>query len=120
MVMANEHAQVLLNLPDAYRRWRASRLGRITDTLEETLIIELVGSPTGLRLLDVGCGDGALATALAGRGANMTGVDADSQMLAAARAKASRLVDALLVEGFEAITVLDLSNEALAKSKARK
>ena len=32
---------------------------------------------------------------------------------------ASRLVDALLDEGFEAITVLDLSNEALARSKAR-
>lgn len=31
----------------------------------------------------------------------------------------SRLVDALLDEGFEAVTVLDLSNEALAKSKAR-
>jgi 2-polyprenyl-3-methyl-5-hydroxy-6-metoxy-1,4-benzoquinol methylase len=32
---------------------------------------------------------------------------------------ASRLVDALLDEGFEAVTVLDLSNEALAISKAR-
>ncbi len=31
----------------------------------------------------------------------------------------SRLVDALLDEGFEAVTVLDLSNEALARSKAR-
>ena len=31
---------------------------------------------------------------------------------------ASRLVDVLLDEGFEAITVLDLSNEALAQSKA--
>lgn len=32
---------------------------------------------------------------------------------------ASRLVDALLDEGFEAITVLDLSEKALATSKAR-
>ncbi len=32
---------------------------------------------------------------------------------------ASRLVEALLDEGFEAITVLDLSKEALAQSKAR-
>ncbi|KAB2940918.1 MAG: class I SAM-dependent methyltransferase [Hyphomicrobium sp.] len=31
----------------------------------------------------------------------------------------SRLVDALLDEGFEAVTVLDLSNEALATSKRR-
>jgi 2-polyprenyl-3-methyl-5-hydroxy-6-metoxy-1,4-benzoquinol methylase len=32
---------------------------------------------------------------------------------------ASRLVDALINEGFKAITVLDLSEKALAKSKAR-
>jgi 2-polyprenyl-3-methyl-5-hydroxy-6-metoxy-1,4-benzoquinol methylase len=32
---------------------------------------------------------------------------------------ASRLVDALINEGFKAITVLDLSKKALAKSKAR-
>jgi 2-polyprenyl-3-methyl-5-hydroxy-6-metoxy-1,4-benzoquinol methylase len=32
---------------------------------------------------------------------------------------ASRLVDALLDEGFQAVTVLDLSDEALATSKAR-
>jgi SAM-dependent methyltransferase len=48
-------------LPDAYRRWRARRLGQITDGLEEDLILELIGSPVGRRILDAGCGDGVLA-----------------------------------------------------------
>lgn len=75
-------------MPDAYRRWRSSRLGQITDTLEERLIVELVGPPLGRRILDVGCGDAALAVALAKRGAIVTGVDADPRMLAAGRARA--------------------------------
>jgi SAM-dependent methyltransferase len=86
--MGSEPADALAGLPDAYRRWRASRLGRITDAVEEQLILELVGPPVGLRILDVGCGDAALAVALAQRGALVTGVDADPRMLAAGRARA--------------------------------
>ena len=89
--MDEAQERIQTSLPDAYRRWRASRLGTITDALEEALLLELIGSPAGLRILDVGCGDGALATALAGRGANMTGVDADSRMLAAGRARAGAM-----------------------------
>lgn len=77
------------SLPDAYRHWRASRLGRITDALEEALLFEQIAPSAGLRILDAGCGDGALATALGRRGANVTGVDADPHMLAAARERAS-------------------------------
>lgn len=98
MVRAGKQAQS--SLPDAYRRWRASRLGTITDALEEALLLKLIGSPAGLRILDAGCGDGALATALAGRGGNMTGVDADPHTLAAARARAETMGLALaFVEG---------------------
>jgi ubiquinone/menaquinone biosynthesis C-methylase UbiE len=86
--MGSEPADALASLPDAYRRWRASRLGKITDALEEQLIVELVGPPAGLRILDAGCGDAALAVALAQRGALVTGVDADPRILAAARARA--------------------------------
>lgn len=39
----------------------------------------------GKRILDVGCGDGALLAALACRGGRVTGLDADPDMLAAAR-----------------------------------
>jgi SAM-dependent methyltransferase len=47
-----------------------------------------------------------------------TGVDA-SALIIDIGGGASRLVDSLLDEGFDAITVLDLSEKALATSKAR-
>ena len=75
------------SLAKAYRRWRSSPLGRITDRLEQALLIELAGAASGKMLLDVGCGDGALAIAFAGRGALVTGIDADPEMLALARAR---------------------------------
>jgi 2-polyprenyl-3-methyl-5-hydroxy-6-metoxy-1,4-benzoquinol methylase len=86
--MARETPDSLSELPNAYRRWRASRLGQITDGPEEALLLDFIESPTGLRILDAGCGDGVLATALAGCGADVTGIDADLHVLAAARARA--------------------------------
>jgi SAM-dependent methyltransferase len=88
VTVPREATELTAGLPDAYRRWRSSRLGQITDALEERLIVELVGPPLGRRILDVGCGDAALAVALAKRGAIVTGVDADPRMLAAGRARA--------------------------------
>ncbi|MFP4537666.1 MAG: class I SAM-dependent methyltransferase [Dichotomicrobium sp.] len=72
-------------LGDAYADWRASTLGRITDALEQGLVLDLIGPPDGRRILDVGCGDGVLATMLARRGAQVFGVDASPRMIAAAR-----------------------------------
>ena len=66
-------------------RWRSSRLGEITDTLEQQLLFELAGPVANKRLLDVGCGDAALASEFARRGAVVTGLDADPVMVAAAR-----------------------------------
>jgi ubiquinone/menaquinone biosynthesis C-methylase UbiE len=77
-----EPTQAPASLPHAYRRWRTSRLGQITDRLEQQLILELVGLPAGRRVLDAGCGDGALTAALAGAGALVTGIDRDPRMLA--------------------------------------
>jgi ubiquinone/menaquinone biosynthesis C-methylase UbiE len=85
--MADEPTSAPAGLPDAYRRWRVSRLGQITDRIEGELILELAGRVAGLRVLDVGCGDAALAVALAQRGARVTGVDVDPNMLAAGRAR---------------------------------
>ena len=87
--MAYKLTNALAPLSDAYGRWRASQLGQITDHIEERLIVELVGPPAGLRILDVGCGDAALVVALSQRGARMTGVDVDPNMLAAGRARAA-------------------------------
>lgn len=90
----------LTSLPAAYRAWRASDLGRITDRLEKQVILGLVGAVQGKRVLDLGCGDGALSVLLARAGAEVTGLDADPRMVTAARDRASRANAAVtLIEG---------------------
>jgi ubiquinone biosynthesis O-methyltransferase len=62
----------------------------VTDALEHDLIVHLIGPPAGLRILDVGCGDGALAVELSKRGAIVTGIDVSVRMIEAARERARR------------------------------
>ena len=92
MVRSDPSAIVAIG-PDAYRAWRSSRLGAITEKLEHAVTAELLGNPKGKRALDIGCGDGGLASFLAERGASVVGIDPDPRMLqvAAARAAAKRL-----------------------------
>ena len=52
--------------------------------------IVAAGDLDGRRTLDVGCGTGTFAAALAERGGKVWGVDASTEMLAQARAKGSR------------------------------
>ena len=77
--------------PRAYERWRASRLGSVTEALEQTRILDLIGPVEGRRILDLGCGDGLLTWTLAERGAWAVGIDADRAMLEAASARSTRL-----------------------------
>jgi len=94
------HDPALEDLPDAYADWRRSTLGRITDALEERLLLDRIGPARGLRILDVGCGDGVLSTRLAQAGARVTGIDASADMIAAARRRAKAAgVEIDLVEG---------------------
>lgn len=74
--------------PEVYAKWRASELGAITEELERRLMLELIGSVSGKRVLEVGCGDGALAVELARQGARVTGIDASDRMIEAARVHA--------------------------------
>lgn len=84
----------------SYARWRSNRLGQITDALEQRLLFELLGSVAGKTLLDVGCGDGALAAELVRRRAFVTGLDTDPMMIAAARQRSeSEATPLRLVEG---------------------
>jgi ubiquinone/menaquinone biosynthesis C-methylase UbiE len=53
-------------------------------------LLVTAGDLAGRRTLDVGCGTGTLAVALAERGAKVWGVDASQEMLAEAQAKGSR------------------------------
>jgi ubiquinone/menaquinone biosynthesis C-methylase UbiE len=78
-------AEPIEGLTNSYARWRSSLLGRITDALERRLLFELLGSVTDKTVLDVGCGDGELASEFVRRGAIVTGLDADPAMIAAAR-----------------------------------
>ena len=72
--------------PEAYVGWRASEIGRITDHLERRVIRDLVGDVRGLRVLDVGCGDGRFTVKLAQSGASVVGIDASPAMVAAGQA----------------------------------
>jgi len=86
--------------PHAYASWRGSRLGSITECIEQRLVVDLMGDVTGRRVLDAGCGDGALACAAAARGADVTGLDSDPAMLVAARSRLAQVgASVALLEG---------------------
>ncbi len=52
------------------------------------LLLDLLGDLRGLRVADIGCGDGALAVEMARRGAEVTAVDPDPVQIAAAQRRA--------------------------------
>jgi ubiquinone/menaquinone biosynthesis C-methylase UbiE len=74
---------------EAYARWRETRLGRITERVETNAVFELAGPLRGKRLLDVGTGDGTYAIEAAARGAVVTGLDLQQEMLEATHARAT-------------------------------
>ncbi len=82
--------------PDIYADWRASTLGAITESLEQELALKLVGPLSGKAVLDVGCGDGTLATEFRNRGASIViGCDPDPRMIAKATARTMAERDAM-------------------------
>jgi magnesium-protoporphyrin O-methyltransferase len=62
------------------------RAGR--DRMRETLLSWLPRDMQGLRLLDAGCGTGALAVAAAQRGAQVVAIDVSAQLVEVARTRA--------------------------------
>lgn len=83
-----------------YASWRSTTLGGITESVETNAVFDLVGSLRGVRVLDVGTGDGTYAIEAAARGAVVTALDLEPEMLDAARSRAaSRGVDITLIRG---------------------
>jgi ubiquinone/menaquinone biosynthesis C-methylase UbiE len=52
-------------------------------------MLALAGEVAGLRVLDLGCGEGACSRALAGRGARVVGIDGSARLIDAARGRAT-------------------------------
>lgn len=74
---------------------RYARNARYVADLAEPLV-DLLGPRPGERILDLGCGDGALTEKLAALGCEVVGVDASADQVAAAR---RRGLDARVIEG---------------------
>ncbi len=88
---------------EARKARRAPDFGLLAETYDQlrppdeswSEILDLMveaGDLAGRRVLDVGCGTGAVARALAERGARVWGVDASEEMLAVARRHGRRTV----------------------------
>ena len=77
-------------MPDpATQRWQADSYQRHTGFVPVlgAAVLELLAPCPGERILDLGCGDGALTEKLVAAGADVVGVDASDSMIAAARAR---------------------------------
>jgi SAM-dependent methyltransferase len=73
----------------AVQRWSASdyaRNGRFVQELAGP-IFGMLGAQPGERILDLGCGDGALTAEIKASGADVLGVDLSDELLAVARMK---------------------------------
>ena len=85
------------NAPDEMQ-WNAERYARNARFVAEygADVVALLAPVAGERILDLGCGDGALTVTLAERGAEVVGLDASPELIAAARDRGipARLGDA--------------------------
>ena len=82
----------------ARQNWDADRYARNARFVSDLAgpVVELLGKVTGLRILDIGCGDGALTERLAADGADVVAIDASESQVEASRARGldARVVDA--------------------------
>ncbi|MEQ7846187.1 class I SAM-dependent methyltransferase [Nocardioides kribbensis] len=84
------------DFPEAYARENESNL--FNAHYERPAMLDLAGDVSGRRVLDVGCGAGALAQALRDRGALVTGLDASPAMAALARRRLGDDIDVVVAD----------------------
>jgi trans-aconitate methyltransferase len=80
------------------QKWNAEDYDRNARFVSELgmVVVELLSPAPGERILDLGCGDGALTAKLAELGCEVVGVDASPEMIEAARARG---LDARVMDG---------------------
>jgi len=72
---------------DDYLHFYADILGAQRSDLDAELVARVLSLSSGMRVLDVPCGEGRIAGRLAARGCEVVGVDATEQFVALARAQ---------------------------------
>ena len=106
----------MLPVTDPNQRWDPDDYARHARFVSDlgTGVLELLAPVAGERMLDLGCGDGALSEQLVARGCRVIGVDGSAEQVAAARARG---IDARVMDGhgldFDAAFEAVFSNAAL-------
>ena len=82
------------------QRWDPERYARTARFVADhgAPVLDLLAPAPGERILDLGCGDGALSEKLAASGAVVVGVDASAEQIGSARARG---LDARVMGGEE-------------------
>lgn len=73
-----------------YDNWYETEIGRVVDQVERDLVAQFF-QPSGLRMLEIGCGTGQYTTKLAELGYHITAVDISQKMMARAQEKIANL-----------------------------
>src|SRR6476660_4475407 len=95
--------------------WEKGDFTRIAESMRESgeALIESLGIKRGLKVLDLGCGDGTTALPAARRGADVLGVDIARNLVEAGnqRARAAGLANCRFQEG-DASNLRDLADKS--------
>ena len=95
--------------------WEKGDFTRIAETMRRSgdALVESLGITQGLKVLDLGCGDGTTALPAARRGANVLGVDISRNLVEAGnrRASAEGLTNCRFQEG-DASNLQDLQDQS--------